>query len=139
MTPANDEPRTIADLIKQLRDELRYLFRREVDLARAEVTESGKQAAINSTFLAIGAGMGLIGLFVLALAVSFALAVLLALFMPMGVAVWLGPLLVAIVLGVLCYVFVRVGLTRLQAQRFLPEQTTQSLQENKQWLQQKVT
>lgn len=133
------DPRSMGDLFKDLKDEARYLFRRELDLAKTEMTAKGREIGKDSSYIAAGAVVGLLAGFTLCLALSFALIALFDAVMPLAVAVWLGPLVVAAALGLVAWVMVRAGMKRLQRQRLQPEQTTATLQENQRWLQEKFT
>ncbi|MFA9479809.1 phage holin family protein [Phycisphaerales bacterium AB-hyl4] len=133
------DPRTFGELLKDLKDQTSYLFRREIDLARTELTEKGQQVARHSTLVIAGAVVGLLAAITLCIALSFALTSLFALIMPIGVAYWLGPLVVAIALGLGAWGLIHVGIKRLREQHYRPDQTVDSLQENQQWLKEKVT
>lgn len=133
------DPRTFGELFKDLRDEATHLFRREIQLAQAEITEKGKNIARDSKYLAAGAGVGLAAAIVLCLTLTFASIALFALFTPMLVAIWLGPLVLTIALGAVAWLVIRTGLNRLQAERLRPDHTVDSLQENQKWLQEKFT
>jgi hypothetical protein len=50
--------RSIADLLKQLSQETSTLVKQELDLAKAEMTEKGKQAGVGAGFLGGGALLG---------------------------------------------------------------------------------
>lgn len=83
--------RSVADLLRQLSDQTAALVREELELARVELTEKGKQAGL-------GAGMfgaaGLLGLFAFG-------ALMAAIIMAVGLAVtgWLAALIVAAAYG----------------------------------------
>lgn len=133
-----EDPRTLGDLLKDLRDQFTLLFRQEVDLARTEMTNKARRAGRDSLLLLAGAGVGLLAVIVLGNTLAAAGAALFALFLDVGVAVWLGPLVVTLVLGAIAWGLVQAGLNKLKQQHFRPDQTVQSLREDKQWLQEKI-
>ncbi|HET9212609.1 MAG TPA: phage holin family protein, partial [Thermoanaerobaculia bacterium] len=59
--------------------------------------------------------------------------------MSLGVAAWLAPLIVGIVLAAIGYSLVKKALATLKHEGIAPQRTTQSLQENKAWLKQKIS
>jgi hypothetical protein len=59
--------------------------------------------------------------------------------MSLGVAVWLAPLIVGGILAAVGYSLVKKALETLKRESLTPEKTTQSLQENKAWLKEKIS
>ena len=114
------------DLVKQLSEQTSELVRKEVDLAKAELTEKGKQAGV-------GAGMfGAAGLFGVTafLALTGALIAVLA----EGMDTWLAALIVAVVYAVVATVGAVLGKNKFQeAAPAAPEQTIESVKEDVQW------
>jgi dipeptide/tripeptide permease len=53
-------------------------------------------------------------------------------------AVWLAPLLVGLALAFVGYGMVKKAIANLRTVSLAPEQTTQTLQENKEWLKEKI-
>ena len=133
------DDRSIGDLIKELRDETTTLMRQELALAKTEMTEKASTAARNTAYIGVGAVLGYVGmLFVLAaLSVGLALAINATDIDPHGW--WLAPLIVGAIVGIIGAVMARKGVSTLKHQSMVPEKTVQSLTEDKQWLQEKVT
>lgn len=138
-TNAGDN-RGITDLLKDLRDETTTLLRQEVALAKTELTEKSGRLGRNLGYLATGGMVAYAGLLFLLLAATAALRVGLE---KMGlsddISVWLAPLIVGLVVAGIGYVLVQKAITTLKHESVVPEKTVASLQENKQWIQQKVT
>jgi hypothetical protein len=115
------------DLLKQMAQDLGSLVRQEIDLAKAEVSEKGKQ-------IGAGAGMfggaGLIGLLAaMALTACFVLA-LSELMHPA-----LAALTVAVVYGIVAGVMFLMGRGKFdEAAPPVPEQTVESVKEDVEWL-----
>jgi hypothetical protein len=51
---------------------------------------------------------------------------------------WLAPLIVGGIVALLGYSFVQKGLTALKHETLVPERTKESLQQDKEWLKEKV-
>jgi hypothetical protein len=132
------ERRSVPALLRDLVDETRVLLQEEVRLAKVETRETLSVIGRNLTGIAIGAGLGLAALLALAVALNRGLTVLLAQGMPLEVAVWLAPLLIAMVFGVACAVLVSRGVKTIQNQSLVPEKTRQTLKEDKEWLRSKT-
>src|SRR5829696_2958294 len=118
--------RPLGELLKQLSEQTTRLVRQELELARAELTQKGKQA---------GAGAGLFGT---AGAIGFlALAALTACFILALNAVmpaWLAALLVAVVYGVAAAVLAMRGRAKVRrATPPVPEQTIETVKEDVEW------
>jgi hypothetical protein len=118
--------RPLPELLKQLSEETTRLVRQELELAKAELTQKGKQA---------GAGAGLFGA---AGAIGFlALAALTTCFILALNAVmpaWLAALLVAVVYGVVAAVLAMRGRAKVkQATPPVPEQTIETVKEDVAW------
>ena len=118
--------RPLPELLKQLSEETTRLVRQELELAKAELTQKGKQA---------GAGAGLFGA---AGAIGFlALAALTTCFILALNAVmpaWLAALLVAVVYGVVAAVLALRGRAKVkQATPPVPEQTIETVKEDVEW------
>jgi len=132
------EERSIGQLLKDLRDDTTTLLRQEVELAKAELTEKAARAGRNVGALAVGGAVAFLGAIVLLAFVVTGLTSLFSQFMSPGVAVWLAPLIVGAVLALVGYRMIKKALETLKQERVAPTKTTQSLQENKEWLKAKV-
>jgi uncharacterized membrane protein YqjE len=118
--------RPFGELLRQLSDETTRLVHQELELAKAELTQKGKQA---------GTGAGLFGA---AGAIGFlALAALTACFLLALDAVmpaWLAALIVAVVYGAIAAVLAIQGRNKVkQATPPVPEQTIETVKEDVQW------
>ena len=115
--------RSVPELLRQLSDQTALLVRQELDLAKVELTEKGKQAGI-------GAGMfgaaGLVGLYALG---ALTAAVILALSLAMSG--WLAALIVAVVYGGVAGVLALTGKSRVErGVPPTPEQTVETVKED---------
>ncbi len=133
------DERSIGQLLKELTQESGTLLKQEVDLAKAEMSEKASRVGANLGEVAVGGAVALLGAIGLLLFAVNGLASLLSQFMSPGVAVWLAPLIVGGILAGFGYSLVNKALANLKQERLAPKKTIQSLQENKEWLRQKVS
>lgn len=117
--------RPLGELVKQLADQTSTLVRQELELAKAEMTQKGKQAGI-------GAGMvgaaGIVGLLALG-ALTAALVALL----DTGMATWVAALIVALVYAAIAGVLALRGKERVQDASPPAPQTLETIKEDVQW------
>ena len=132
------QDRSLGDLLRDLSTETSELFRKEVELAKTEMTEKAARVGSDVGAIAVGGGMALAGSLALAYAAIMGLTALLDTFLPLGVAVWLAPLVVGGALVMLGLGRIKKAVADLKETSFAPRHTTQSLQENKQWLKAKI-
>ena len=118
--------RSLGELLKQLSEQTTRLVHQELELAKAELQEKGKQAGQGAGMFG---GAGAIGLAALgALTACFILA--LDIIMP----AWLAALIVAVVYGIVAFVLVKQGQARMKrAAPPLPEQTIETVKEDVEW------
>ena len=133
------DDRSIGDLLKELRDETTTLLRQEVALAKTEITEKVSKAARNTGYIGAGAVMAYLGLLFVLIAVTVALGLALDATGLDNHGYWLSPLIVGAVIGLIGWGMTKKGISTLKEETLVPEKTVQSLQEDKQWLQEKVT
>lgn len=129
MAPAEDDlrDRPIAELLKQLSQETSTLVKQELDLAKAEMAQKGKQAGLGAGFIGGGALFGL-GAF------AALTACLIALLATAIDHVWLAALIVAAVYGAIAGVLASQGKDKIQeATPPAPEQTVETLKEDVEW------
>jgi uncharacterized membrane protein YqjE len=124
--PGDLHERSLGELLKQLSQETTQLVHQELELAKAELQQKGKQAGAGAGMFG---GAGALGLAALgALTACFILA--LNAIMP----AWLAALLVAVVYGIVAFVLVKQGQAKLkQASPPVPEQTIETVKEDVEW------
>jgi len=130
---------SLGALIRELTREVSLLFHQEVELAKTEMSEKAALVGRSAAAVALGGGIALLGGLALLLAVIAGLGALLDTFLPTGVAVWLSPLLVGAALSFYGYSRIQTALATLRHEGLVPKQTTQTLQENTQWLKAKIS
>jgi uncharacterized membrane protein YqjE len=117
--------RPIGDLLKQLSEDTAKLVRKEVELARAEVTEKGKQAGIGAGMFG---GAGVAALLALGSLTAFLIALL-----ATGMEVWIAALIVTVLWTAIAGVLALVGKNRVQEATPPAEQTIETIKEDVQW------
>ena len=119
--------RPVGELLKQLSQETTTLVKQELDLAKAEMTEKGKQAGVGAGFIGGGAlvALGAFGAFT-----TFLIALI-----QTGVNhTWLAALIVTAVYGAIAAVLALRGRDKIQeATPPAPEQTVETLKEDVEW------
>jgi uncharacterized membrane protein YqjE len=126
--PGTDDlrERPIGELLKQLSEETTRLVHQELELAKAELAQKGRQAGL-------GAGLfgaaGVIGFLALA-ALTTCIILLLDATMP----AWLAALIVAAVYAAVAAVLAMRGRAKVkQATPPVPEQTVETVKEDVEW------
>lgn len=132
------DDRSLGQLLRSLTQEISTLMRQEVELVKTEVSEKASRAGANIGALAVGGAVAFAGALALLFAVVNGLTTLLVRVVSPEVAVWLAPLLVGVVLAFLGSSMIKKALAALREEGITPKRTTQSLQENKEWLQEKI-
>jgi uncharacterized membrane protein YqjE len=127
MAANNDlHDRPVGELLKQLSEETTTLVKQEIDLAKAEMAEKGKQAGLGAGMFG---GAGLFAVFALAALTTCVIAAL-----ATGMDVWLAALIVAAVYAGVAAVLGLVGRQKTrEAIPPAPEQAIESTKEDVQW------
>ena len=118
--------RSLGELLKQLSEQTTRLVHQEMELAKAELQQKGRQA---------GAGAGMFGgAGALGLAALGALTACFILALDAVMPAWLAALIVAVVYGIIAFVLVKRGQDKLmQATPPVPEQTIETVKEDVEW------
>ena len=117
---------SLGELLSALASQSAGLVRDEVALAKQEIREKLSQLQAAVLILAIGGLIGLLALMVLSAAAILALV-------PV-VGAWQAALIVGGVLAVTGGIIALVGVERLKRTNLKPEQTLETLEEDKEWL-----
>ena len=112
--------KSIPELFSDLVDHLPRLFRKEVQLAKAEAAEKVRQATGAIVYMAIGGVVLLAALIMLLHAIVAWLVVA-------GIDVQWGSLIVAVVVAILGYVFLQKGMNDIKASNLTPTRTVEQL------------
>lgn len=131
---------SVTTLLKELRDEGTVLFRQEIQLAKQEMSEKVARMGRNVGYLVAGGLMAYAGVVVVLLAISVLVyAGLVAIGLSHMIAGWLAPLVVGGIVMLIGFGMVKKAQSTLSDEAPMPERTVQSLNEDKQWAQEKVT
>lgn len=118
MTTRADE-RSLSELLSDVTTEIATLFRKEVELAKAETTDQVSRAAKAGAMLGAGAVVGFVALILLAFAAAWGLAEV----VPTGVAF----LIVGVVFGIVAAALASAGKKKMAAVDPVPTQTMDTL------------
>ncbi len=118
--------RPVGELLKELSNQTSTLVRKELELAKAEMAEKGKQAGLGAGMFG---GAGIVGLLALGSLTACLIAAL-----DTGMELWLAALIVTVVYGAIAGVLALVGKQKTQeAIPPAPEQAIDSTKEDVQW------
>jgi len=118
---------SVPELLRQLASETTTLVRQEIDLAKVELTAKVKAAGAGARLLAAAGvfGLGAFG------AITACLISVIALAVPL----WAAALIVAVVYAVIALIVAQGGRKKLaQATPVVPQQTTQTVKEDVEWV-----
>ena len=136
----NDEQSSIVYLFKKLRDDTATLVRDEISLAKTEISEKIASTSRNVGYLAAGALVAYAALMVILQGLSLLLR---ALFIAGGMseasASLLGFLIIGAVVGVIGAILILKSLNTLKKEPLTPTKTAETLKEDKEWVQNKVS
>ena len=118
--------RSLPELLQRLSAETSQLVHEELELAKAELSQKGRQAGAGAGLFGGAAAIGLLALAALTTCIILALA--------NAIPAWLAALIVAVVYAAIAAVLAVQGRARVkQAMPPVPEQTMQSVKEDAQW------
>jgi uncharacterized membrane protein YqjE len=122
----NRDNRSLGELFAELSRETSTLVRQEVQLAKTEMSETASQVGKDIGFLAVGGAVAYAGFLAL-------IAMLILVLVALGLASWLSALIVGLVVAGIGYFLVQKGLNELKRVDLKPQQTIETLQEDKEW------
>ena len=131
MAQLRDE-RSLGDLFSELSRETTTLVRQEVQLAKAELTQSATEAARGIGMLVAGGAVAYAGLFFLLLAIVFGL-------IEAGWDAWLSALVVGVVVVAIGAVLVLRARESLKPANLAPQKTVETLKEDAAWAKEQIT
>ena len=124
-TEARERP--TAELLKEFSDQATALLRKEIALAKVEVAEKGKKAAVGAGMFG---GTGVFGFYAFGALTACAILAL-----ATAVAAWLAALIVAVVYAAIAGVLALRGKKQVkEATPPLPEQAVDSTKEDLEWV-----
>jgi uncharacterized membrane protein YqjE len=120
------DKRSIGELIAELSRETTTLVRQELQLAKVEMSQKASRAGKNVGFLVVGGVVAYTGLLAIMAAVIIVLGNVLAL--------WLSALVVGVVIAAVGLVLVIKGANTLRQEDPTPQETIETLKEDREWL-----
>lgn len=127
MASVETDGRSTGELVRDLSRQVSTLARQEIELAKAEMAEKGRE-------LGLGAGL-LAGAAVAALLALGTLTAFVVLALDGAMPAWLAALLVALAWGVIAAALAAIGKQKLeQAGPPVPQETVDSVKEDIRWL-----
>lgn len=120
------DDRSLGELFAELSRETGTLIRKEVELAKTELSTSVSRLGRNAGMIAAGGALLYAALLLLLGSLAFGLAAL-------GVALWLAILIVALLAAGGGYLLVTGGLKAARRTNVTPVQTLETMKENARW------
>ena len=133
MEYSKDE-RPLSSLLGDLAQNTSDLMHKEVQLAKAEIGEKISQTKVGLTSVVLGGVLLIVGLIYLVQAIVYGLAEIL----PPDLSPWLAALIVGAVLCGIGVGFVQKGQSDLKPKNLMPEKTIKSVQENAEFVKEKI-
>lgn len=137
----NNEPQggSIVTLLRDLRTETSTLIQQQVELVKEEVTEKITELASNAVRIGIGAFVAYAGAIILLLGLADLVGmILLRAGVAADMATWVSRALVGIIVALIGWTSIAKAKKAISEQKIVPEKTLQTLQENKEWAQDKI-
>ncbi len=131
MQERRDEP-SLGELFAELARATTTLVRQEVQLAKAELTQSATEAARGIGMLVAGGAVAYAGLLFLLLAVVFGL-------IEAGLDAWLAALIVGLVVVAISAILVLRAREALKPANLAPRRTVETLKEDQEWAKEQIT
>jgi xanthine/uracil permease len=131
MAQLRDE-RSLGDLFSDLSRETTTLVRQEVQLAKAELSQSATEAARGIGMLVAGGAVAYAGLLFVLLAIVFGL-------IEAGWDAWLSALVVGVVVVAIGAFLVLRARESLKPANLAPQKTVETLKEDAEWAKEQIT
>jgi xanthine/uracil permease len=103
------------------------------------MSEKASRVSRNSIYLAVGGLVAYAGFLFLLLGLSRLILIGLdRLGVDPVVALWVAPMIIGVVVGAIGYGLIQKAISTLKRESMTPNKTVQSLQENKEWIKEKM-
>jgi len=122
--------RSLSDLMGELSGDIQRLIRDELRLARVELRQSLRGAAMGLGSMALAGAMAYLGIWFIGLAVFWAIF--------LAIPGWAAALAVAVGYFIVAALAFMIGRQRLKPSELKPEQTIETLEEGREWLERRV-
>ena len=139
MAQPDGRSESIADLIKDLRDEAMLLVRQEVALAKTEISEKMARILRNTAYAIAGALVAFVGLIFILQAATVAIGIgLLEAGLTEKQSLWASPLILGVIVAIVGAILISKGIAAVKNESLVPEKTVESLKNDKEWIQNKT-
>lgn len=128
--PTGQDDRSIGELFSDLTRDTTSLVRQEVELAKTEMSHKAARVGKDVGFLAAGGAVAYAGFLTLIAAVVLVLG--------LAIPMWISALIVGIVVAGIGAFLVMRGIDNLKNEGVAPKATIETLQEDKQWVQEQT-
>jgi len=118
---------SVTELVSGLVSDAQQLVRKEIDLAKHEVSAEIGKVRQGAVALGIGAGMALIGAFLLAQMLVYLLNVL-------GISLWVSYLIVGGLFAAIGGILLMQGVNRMKQVDPVPHETIESVRKDVEWI-----
>ena len=118
------EERSIGELFGQLSQDMALLFRQEIQLARAEMSEKISSVTTNLVSVLAGGFVAYVG------ALAIVAALILALHQLADISPWVSALIVGVLFAVVGYAMLSRGLRELKRVDLAPRRTVENIKED---------
>jgi hypothetical protein len=126
------DQRPLGQLFGDLAEQLATLIRKEMELARTEMTEKATAMGRDAASIGIGAALGYGGVLVL-------LGAAVLLLVEVGLDPWIAALIVGLVAAGVGAFLVNQGRTKIAEVDLAPKKTVETLKDDAQWAKEQVT
>jgi hypothetical protein len=130
MQHVEPQPRPLGELFKELANETGVLVKKEVELAKTEMTAKVTSMAKDALVVVIGLAFAVAG----AVALFAGVILILGIFLPL----WLSAVIVGVVALGMGAAFAVGGVMALKQTDPIPHATIATLKENKRWIQEEA-
>lgn len=127
--------RGLGALLRELAEGSVTLVRQEAALAKLELGDAARHAGLGTAMFAMGAVFALLGLLALLTGVILLIG---DQWLPKDLY-WVAALLVLIITGGAAFFLARKGLALLSPRQLAPDQTVETLKEDREWLRHRLT
>lgn len=128
---AEPQQRPLGELFSELATETGTLVRKEVELAKVEMTDKARVAGRDAAIVAAGGSIAVLGVMALMAALILAIGTLIPL--------WASALIVGAMVSITGGVLVVMGIRAFKGLDPAPRQTIETLEEDKRWLREQVS
>lgn len=125
------QERSLGELFSELTRDTSTLVRKEIELAKTEMTDKATKAGKNVGFLAVGGAVAYAG------ALAFIAGVILLL--GQAIPLWLSAVIIGLIVAGVGYFLIQKGLTALKHIDVVPRQTIETLKEDTEWAKDQIS